>query len=96
MKVILSPRAELDFETQVRWLVAKSPSAGRAAALRIVDTFDLLADFPDIGIAVRGELREKQVQFGRDGFVIRYRRTREAVFVLRIFHGRQDRPTTVG
>ncbi|MFC7380141.1 type II toxin-antitoxin system RelE/ParE family toxin [Brevundimonas sp. GCM10030266] len=91
MKVILSPRAELDFETQVRWLAAHSPSAGRAAALRIVSAFDLLADFPDIGIRIRGDLREKQVQFGRDGFVIRYRRMRDTVIVLRILHGRQNR-----
>lgn len=91
MKVVLSPRAELDFETQVRWLAAHSPSAGRAAALKIVETIDLLVEFPDIGLAVHGGCREKQVQFGRDEFVIRYRRTGDAVIILRIFHGRQDR-----
>lgn len=91
MNVILSPRAELDFETQVRWLRQHSPAAGRAAALRIVEVLDVLSDFPDIGMVVHGAIREKQVQFGRDGFVIRYRRSVGAVTVLRIFHSRQAR-----
>ena len=91
MKLILSPRAELDFEAQVRWLQLHSPVAGRAAALRIVQTIDLLADFPDLGMVVRGKVREKAVQFGRDGFVIRYRRLGQTLIVLRIFHSRQNR-----
>lgn len=89
--VILSPRAELDFEAQVKWLNCHSPDIGRAAALKIVDVIDLLADFPDLGMSIGGEFREKHVQFGRDGFVIRYRRTGRRVTILRIFHSRQDR-----
>lgn len=91
MKVILSPRAQLDFEAQVKWLLLQSPSAGRAAALRIVETINLLSEFPDLGVALRNTIREKQVQFGRDGFVIRYHRDRERLTILRIYHGRQDR-----
>ena len=91
MKVFLSPRAELDFETQVRWLKRRSPAAGRAAALRIVKALDLLMDFPDSGVVIGDGVREKSVQFGRDGFVIRYQRSSAALFVQRIFHSRQDR-----
>ncbi|WP_426016927.1 type II toxin-antitoxin system RelE/ParE family toxin [Brevundimonas sp. DWR2-3-1b1] len=91
MKMILSPRAELDFEAQVRWLQLHSPVAGRAVALRIVQTIDLLANFPDLGMVVCGDVREKAVQFGREGFVIRYRRLSQTLIVLRIFHSRQNR-----
>lgn len=91
MKVILSPKAELDFEAQVRWLNQHSPAAGRSAALRIVEVIDLLSDFPDMGTVVGSGVREKTVQFGRDGFVIRYRRSGRTLFVQRIFHSRQDR-----
>ena len=56
-----------------------------------VEVIDLLSDFPDIGLSVRGTIRDKHVQFGRDGFVIRYRRTNRQVTILRIFHSRQDR-----
>lgn len=91
MRVTLSLRAELDFEAQVRWLNQHSPKAGRAAALRIVEVIDLLSDFPDLGTAINAGVREKQVQFGRDGFLIQYRRSGRTLIVLRIFHSRQDR-----
>lgn len=91
MKVILSPVAELDFEAQVRWLNQHSPSVGRSAALRIVEVIDQLSDFPEMGMLVCPGVREKQVQFGRDGFVIRYRRSGRTLVVQRIFHSRQDR-----
>ena len=91
MKVMLAPRAELDFEAQVAWLKLHSPAAGRKAAVRIVDMIDLLADFPQLGSVVQGQVRDKQFQFGRDGFVVRYRLTEDALIVLRIFHSRQDR-----
>lgn len=91
MRVVVSPLAELDFEAQVKWLHAHSPSAGRAVSTRIVEVLDLLADFPNLGMVVRADIREKQVQFGRDGFVIRYRRSARVITVLRVFHTRQDR-----
>ena len=91
MKAILSPRAELDFEAQVKWLKLHSPAAGRKAAARIVDMIDLLSAFPQLGQVVRGSIREKQTRFGRDGFVIRYRFSGQTITVLRIFHSRQDR-----
>ena len=46
---------------------------------------------PDIGVEIRPSIREKHIQFGRDGFVIRYRRNEHEITVLRIFHSRQDR-----
>lgn len=91
MKVILSSKAELDFEAQVRWLNQHSPAVGRSAALRIVEVIDLLSDFPDLGKVVSPGVREKTVPFGRDGFVVRYRRSGGTLFVQRIFHSRQDR-----
>ena len=91
MKVVLSPGAELDFEAQVRWLKQHSPTAGRSAALRIVEALDLLSDFPASGVGIGDGVRETPVRFGRDGFVIRYRRSGGTLIVQRIFHSRQDR-----
>jgi plasmid stabilization system protein ParE len=95
MRVILTRRAERDFEAQVRWLQQHSPAAGRAAALRIVEILDLLSHFPDTGMVVHGTTREKYVRFGRDGFVIRYRRSGDSLRVHRIFHSRQDRRASI-
>lgn len=91
MRVILSRKAGLDFEAQVRWLNQHSSAVGRSAALRIVEAIDLLSAFPDMGTVVGPGVREKTVRFGRDGFVIRYRRSGSTLFVVRIFHSRQDR-----
>ncbi len=73
------------------WLQERSPKAGRKAVDRIFATVSLLSDFPYLGEALTGAVREKQVRFGRDGFVIRYAVRPDEVFVERIFHTRQDR-----
>ena len=91
MKVIVSPRAQRDFAAQVQWLSEHSPRTGRRAVTRIVEVLDLLSEFPDLGVEIASAVREKQVQFGRDGFVIRYRRTGGTIIVQRIFHSRQNR-----
>jgi plasmid stabilization system protein ParE len=91
MKVVLSPRAELDFEAQVRWLKEHSPDVGRRAATQIIETLNLLSDFPRLGVGVGQGVREKHIQFGRDGFVLRYRIKGQTLWVLRILHGRQAR-----
>lgn len=77
---------------QIDWLFDRSPTAAERAALNLFDAIDLLADFPRMGVTADGVIREKHVRFGRDGFVIRYRPESDAIVVLRIFHGRQDRP----
>lgn len=68
-----------------------SPQTGRRAATRIVEILDLLSEFPDLGVEIAAAARQNQVQFGRDGFVIRYRRKGGTIIVQRIFHSRQDR-----
>ena len=73
------------------WLQERSPKAGRKAVDRIFATISLLQDFPHLGQALTESVREKQVRFGRDGFVIRYEVRPDEVFVERIFHTRQDR-----
>lgn len=91
MNVRISRRARRDFDALIDWLAERSPDAARRAAYNIFAVVDLLGDFPDLGIGDPNGWREKHVQFGRDGFVIRYRRTGRQVTILRIFHARQDR-----
>lgn len=76
---------------QVDWLKQHSPAVGGRAARRILETIGLLAHFPNLGFQLAGDVREKPVGFGRDGFVIRYRRSRGTLTVLRVFHSRQAR-----
>ncbi len=75
-----------------RWLADKSPDAAEAAAEAILDGIDKLADFPLMGVRREPlELREIVIEFGRDGYVVRYRADGDWVFVTRIFHGRENR-----
>jgi len=91
MNVRISRRARRDFDALIDWLAERAPDASRRAAHNIFAVVDLLGDFPDLGIGDPNDWREKHVQFGRDGFVIRYRCTERQVTILRIFHTRQDR-----
>ena len=91
MIVEISAQAEADIRAHVAWLKQHSPQAGRKASLRILHTIDLLADFPDLGSVSNGVIREKTIQFGRDGYVIVYRRQTDCIVIERVRHGRQDR-----
>ncbi len=91
MTLTLSARAERDLAEQIEWLAGQSPQAARKATDRIVHVFDLLEENPLIGAETERGWREKDVRFGRDGYVICYVVRRHDVFVVRVFHSRQDR-----
>lgn len=87
----LSARAERDLAEQIGWLAERSPQSARKATARILLVFDLLKENPMIGAVTERGWREKSVQFGRDGYVICYVIRRSDVFVVRLYHSRQDR-----
>jgi|TARA_R110002051_G_C8338371_1_gene437930 plasmid stabilization system protein ParE len=91
MRVKLTPAAQRDFAAQVAWLATRSPTAGRRAALAIVEALDLLREFPEAGPSIEVEVRQKTVRFGAYGYVIEYECHPSIIFVTRIYHGAQDR-----
>ena len=91
MKVVLTEAARLDLMSQIDWLVRLSPAAARKAADRIESGLLRLADFPLSGPPQHSGFREARIRFGRDGFVVRYHVEGDAVVILRLFHGRQER-----
>lgn len=91
MTLTLSARAERDLAEQIEWLAGQSPQAAGKATAQILHVFDLLEDNPLIGAKTERGWREKGVKFGRDGYVICYVVRRRDVFVVRLFHSRQDR-----
>lgn len=91
----LSRQAQRDLEAQIDWLAEHSPKAARKALARILSVLDLLQDHPHLGVQTAQGWREKAVDFGRDGYVICYVVRAEDIFVLRVFHGRQDRSPTL-
>jgi plasmid stabilization system protein ParE len=91
MRVRLTLAAQRDLSAQIGWLKDRSPKAGRRAATAITRSLDLLKTFPDLGAALRFEVREQHVRFGVYGFVIEYERHPRMIVVRRIYHGAQDR-----
>ena len=91
MTLTLSARAERDLAEHIEWLAGRSPQSARKATARILHVFDLLEENPLIGAKTERGWREKGVKFGRDGYVICYVVRRSDVFVVRLFHSRQDR-----
>ena len=90
MKLIIERRAERDLSDLVNWLVEWSPSAAERALELFFSRVDRLVDFPASAPEVENGKRELFVEFGRDGFVVRYRIDQETIFVERVFHGLQD------
>lgn len=87
MRVAFSREAVRDIASQRDWLEQRSP--GAAAALD--RNFALLMEHPLIAPAVSGVYRERFVDFGHFGLVIRYEVRTEVIRVVRVFHGAQDR-----
>jgi plasmid stabilization system protein ParE len=76
---------------QLEWLDARSPAAARRAADEVDRRLAGLVDFPLSAPAVDEHHRQVFIDFGRYGFVARYRIEGDTLLVVAILHGRQDR-----
>jgi len=91
-RVELTRRAFTDLVRLHRWLADKDPNAAERAGAAIEVGIAQLGEFPLMGPEVapsRG--RERAINFGRDGYLVRCRVSGERVIVTRIFHGRERR-----
>lgn len=87
----LSEQAQRDLDAQIDWLAEHSARSADDALKEIFRVFDLLENFPYLGMATERGWREKGVEYGRDGYVICYVVRTDDILVLRFFHGRQLR-----
>jgi plasmid stabilization system protein ParE len=90
-RVLLAPAAYRDLTRLSAWLSPKSPRAADRAADAMLGAITSLAEMSDRGTPLRGRIRELAVEFGRDGYVLRYRSTESLATVTRIFHARERR-----
>jgi plasmid stabilization system protein ParE len=90
--VRLTRRAFADLRRLREWLADKNPRAAGEAASAILASIDRLADFPLLGVDRQSlGVRELTIEFGRRGYIARYRVEGDRVYVIRIFHGLEDR-----
>jgi plasmid stabilization system protein ParE len=95
VNIVVAPQPAADLKRLHAFLAAESPSAAARAGERLVTTIRSLELFPERGHTspIVG-VRELVVPFGRSGYVLRYAHLPESetILVLRIWHGREDRP----
>ena len=94
-KVELRPAADRDLDRLVAFLVPMSERAARTRSRRIREKLRGLGRAPFKGRqGPEPEMREFVIRFSKTSYVARYRVTDEAVIILRIWHGLEDRPTS--
>jgi plasmid stabilization system protein ParE len=87
------PEAQEDLERHFAALNPKNPEAASRAVKAILRAASSLAVSANRGVAVPGTLERKlPVAFGRYGYVIYYRVVEQRVYILQIYHGRENRP----
>ncbi|MHC1730064.1 MAG: type II toxin-antitoxin system RelE/ParE family toxin [Syntrophobacteraceae bacterium] len=89
------PEAVADLARIREFIGYHNPDAAARAAGRIRDGVQKLQAHPLIGRPVldidKPQLRDLFIPFGRAGYWLRYTVTDEAILIIRIWHGRENR-----
>jgi len=92
-KVELRAAADRDLDRLVAFLIPMSDRAARARSKRIREKLRSLAESPFKGrLGPEPNMRELVMRFGSSTYLARYRVTDDAIIILRIWHGLEDRP----
>jgi plasmid stabilization system protein ParE len=90
MKLIFSRAAVYDLVRLREFIAQHSPEAAQRVAQRLRGAIERLVDMPQIGRPVEnlpGEIRD--LIFGK--YVVRYEVRQQSLYILRIWHGKEDR-----
>ena len=90
--LIWSATARADLVRLREFIEPHNPEAAKNAAQTIKKATQLIQQHAGIGTRLEGRLdRELFVPFGHRGYVIRYRLDEEAIVILKIWHGLEER-----
>jgi len=91
MKVKYSPESIGDLQRVVEFVEDKNPYAARRIAIDLQEGVERLKQFPQIGLPVLKAADPEQL---RDLYVadyaVRYLITDEVIYILRIWHGKEN------
>lgn len=92
--VVWLPQASKDVDNHYNYLKTYSDSTAEKAAQAIVTAASSLEFNPYKGTIIQEEagLRKLPVSFGKYGYVIHYAILGDEIVILRVYHGRQNRP----
>lgn len=93
-QVVWSPTASRDLDRHYNFLLTQDASIAAKAVQKIIKTGGSLAQSPYRGAVVQQKtgLRKLLVSLGKYGYVIHYTVIEEEVVILRVYHGRENRP----
>ena len=89
MQLRFSPESVDDLKRLYEFIAEHDMDAARTTALNLKSAINRFANFPHIGHPLEDLEGVREFVFGR--YVIRYMVRGEAVYVLRMWHGREDR-----
>ncbi len=90
--VELRPAADRDLERFDDFLLTMSELAAQRRARWLRAQIATLADNPQRGRSMGRQRYELVVRYARSTYVVRYKLTRDAVLITRIWHGKENRP----
>ena len=89
--IIISPRADRDFDRLETWLVERDPKAATRLGALLEKAIGGLAASPLRGRSIGPATREINIPFGHSAYIIRYRVKGQRVIITRIWHGLEQR-----
>jgi len=92
--IVWTEAAQVDLERHYDFLAANAPEVAARVVQAIVSAAESLAQNPRRGAIVEqaSGLRKLLIRFGKVGFVLHYIILESDVVILRIYHGREQRP----
>jgi toxin ParE1/3/4 len=92
LTLIWTSTALADLQRLRSFIAQHNPHAAKRAAQTIKQAVMRLLDHPELGKPLDGrEDRELFIPFGQRGYVLRYRLHGNAIIVLKLWHGLEDR-----
>ncbi|MCD2176279.1 type II toxin-antitoxin system RelE/ParE family toxin [Rhizobium sp. C1] len=95
MKIRVLPEARQDLRRLQGFLLSRNPLAAEKAMMAIKSGFLRLQENPRLGIVMEERPTDRQlfIPFGNSAYILRYRldEEQERLFVVRIWHGREER-----
>lgn len=93
MKLVIAPTAYQDFQRIYSFIQKENPTVLGRAANHLEKAMSTLLKYPMAGYLLE-ELplfRELIVPFGKGNYVIRYRVEKETLFIVHLWHSREER-----
>lgn len=93
--VVWSRSALADLDRQYQFLKDQNPDAAIRAVQVITQAGKSLSQSPQRGTPTASApgLRKLRVPFGKSGYLLHYTLLEDEVLILRVYHGRQNRPS---